>query len=135
MALCTATKRDGSACGGNAVGDTGICRWHTQTPEMRATHRAESKKGGNAKAAAAVVSTDALASDPMVIALDLATTDGLKGVLGFAIGALTKLPFDVKVANAIGFLATSQRTIIEQSDITARLAALEAAAATKDGEA
>lgn len=127
MARCRATRKDGGNCGGNAVADTGVCRWHTLSPEMRAIHEAESRKGGHAKAASSNVATSPLAGDPALSALDLGTPEGLKGVLGVAITALTRLPFDVKVANALGFLATSQRTIIEQSEVMARIIALEAA--------
>ncbi|MEP6832953.1 MAG: hypothetical protein ABJB74_06140 [Gemmatimonas sp.] len=85
----------------------------------------------DAKAAAIGVFATALSTDPAVALLDLNTFDGLKGILGFTIAALARLPFDVKIANAKGFLATSQRSIIEQSEIVARITALEASQAER----
>lgn len=110
MALCTASTKKGAKCGGSAVGDTELCRWH-----------APNRNGKSM----VVLSAESLATDPAVAALDLSTPAGLKLLLAITLKALTKLPLDVRLANAMGFLATSQRSIIEQSEIVARIEALE----------
>ncbi len=128
MATCKATTVSGAACRANARGATGWCRWHDPDPAVRVEHRAQSRAGGIAKAAAVVTETAApLATDPAVRALDLATAHGVRGVLAAMLRALTTLSVDVRLANALGNLATAQRGTIEQADIIARLDALEAA--------
>ena len=57
--------------------------------------------------------------------LDLSTMDGLVAYVARALGQLARLPFDVRVANAIGQLVNVQRGALEASDFENRLATLE----------
>lgn len=128
MAKCTAVRLDGTACKANAKGHTPWCRWHDPSDEARAEHRAQSRAGGIAKAATIVVeSAEPLANDPAVRALDLATADGVRGLLAATLRALTTLHVDVRLANALANLTHAQRASIEQVDVVERIEALEAA--------
>ena len=57
--------------------------------------------------------------------MDLETAAGLKLYLARALIQLAKLPFDVKVANAISQMVNVARAGIEAADVETRLAALE----------
>lgn len=125
---CTALAASGAPCKAPPIPGRRVCRWHDPSPEAKAKHKAESKRGGLSKAYGALPSVAALADDPRVAALDLETAEGLRGFLGATLAALARLPFDTRTANAISALATAQRAILETSDFEGRLAALEAVA-------
>jgi len=124
---CTGTKPDGTPCANVATSGTKTCRWHSRRPADIAARLAASSKGGTAKAYGALVSVAALADDPRVAGLNLETAEGLRGFLGATLGALARLPFDTRTAQAISAIATAQRNTIEAGDLEARLSALEAA--------
>jgi hypothetical protein len=128
MARCTATAASGEPCKATAQPGRDVCKWHDETPEGRARRKAESRRGGLAKAYGSLPTGAPLADDPKVATLDLGTPDGLRGFLSASLHALARLPFDARTANAIGQLATAQRSLIETSDFEKRLAVLEAAA-------
>ena len=58
--------------------------------------------------------------------LDLETAAGLRTFLARALGQLARLPFDVRVANAMAQMVNIARVGIETGVLEARLAALEA---------
>jgi hypothetical protein len=124
---CAANTAAGTPCKQMATPGREVCRWHDPSPDARARHRAESARGGKAKAYAAIPAIEALASDPTLANLNLGTAAGLRDFLAVTLAALTRLPFDTRTANAIGGLVTAQRSLIEASDFEKRLAALEAA--------
>ncbi len=97
------------------------CRWHDPTPEGRVRHRTESRRGGKKKAYGALATALAIADVLDVDALDLETSAGCRALLGGVLRQLAHLPFDVRVANAIGQVATTQRAVIEQIRMTRRL--------------
>jgi hypothetical protein len=102
-----------------------VCRWHSPDPEDVARHLEESKRGGDSKAYRALASLPPLGDDPEIAALDLSTANGLKRFTAATLRALSRLPFDVRIANAIGQIILAQRTVIETSDLEDRLVALE----------
>lgn len=102
-----------------------VCRWHDASPEAKAKHLTESRKGGLSKAYGALPCTDALAADPSIANLDLSTVEGLKALLAATLGALAKLPFDIRVSTGISQVAQSQRIVVVDADFDARLKALE----------
>jgi hypothetical protein len=109
------------------------CRWHDPTAEGRRRHRAESARGGKAKAYNALAATAPLAESLNLDALDLATAGGVVALLAGSLRALAALPFDVRTAHAIAQTATAQRNVIETADLAERVAALEAALPTWPG--
>jgi hypothetical protein len=121
---CSATAASGHPCKAAALPDRDVCRWHDDTPEGRERQREAGRKGGKARTIPAI---GALAEDPALAALDPSTTEGLRDCVSATIRALFRLPFDVRVANCLGGLATAQRALIESSELERRLAALEAA--------
>ena len=123
---CTSLTTGGKPCRAHVEHGSLFCRWHDPSPSARAKHSAESKRGGLAKAYGALPAIAALAEDPAVAALDLETAAGLRGLLSATLGALARLPFDMRSAHAIGALATAQRSTLEISAHEARLAAVEA---------
>jgi hypothetical protein len=98
------------------------CLWHAPDQATREKARQLRQQGGRKRARQlAGPATAALdASD-----LDLATLDGLVQYTARALTRLATLPFDVKVANAIGQLVNVQRAALEVSSLDARLTALE----------
>ena len=62
--------------------------------------------------------------------MDLETAGGLSLYLTRALVQLAKLPFDVKVANAMAQMVNVARAGIEAADLETRLAALEAEVGT-----
>ena len=118
----------GLPCRAAVMAGRNVCRWHDPSPEAKAKHKAESARGGQAKAYGALPAVGALADDPRVAALDLETAEGLRGLTGATLAALARLPFDVRTAHAISALATTQRNTLETHDYEARLRALEALA-------
>ena len=123
---CAATKASGGPCHAPAQRGKTLCRWHDDSPDAKAKHREESRRGGLAKAYNALPAIESLADDPKLATHDPNTAEGLRECVAVAIRALFKLPFDVRVANAVGSLATAQRALIETSDLERRLAAIEA---------
>ena len=124
--FCNRTKRSGKQCKAYAQPGRDVCRWHDESPEAKAKHRAEARRGGLTKAYGALVAGSPLTDDPALAAIDPGTADGLRQCVARAIRALCGLPFDVRVANSLGTLATAQRALIESSDFERRLAELEA---------
>lgn len=130
MARCEARTLAGAPCKAAVAGGARFCRWHDPTAEGRERHRAESVKGGKSKAYGTLPAGGPLSASADVAALNLATPAGLVGLLAASLAALARLPFDVRVSNSIGQVATAQRGILEASDLEQRLTALEARAAT-----
>lgn len=122
---CTGRKPDNTPCLAPLVPGTDRCRWHPSDEAARERHREESRRGGLSKAYGQTASAPPLAECAEFIGLDMGTADGLRGFLSLTLAQLARLPFDCRVANAIGQIATAQRGTIETSDLEARLAALE----------
>ena len=91
---------------------------------MRAARLAAASRGGKG---APPVSVGALAEDSAVAALDLQTAGGLRAFLAATLGALGRLPFSERTAQAVSAIATCQRNAIETGVLTTRIDALEAA--------
>lgn len=123
---CKSRAATGEACKAALMPGRDHCRWHSPDPADRERHLAESRKGGHAKAYGALSSVAPLSESEGVVGLDLQTAAGLKALLGHTLKGLANLPFDVRVATAIGQLALAQRSTIETSDLDERIAVLEA---------
>ena len=123
MTLCTATRVDGQPCRASPPPGKTLCRWHDPSPEARQRHIAESRRGGVAKAYGELAAGAPLAD--AVRDLDLGTPDGLRQLLAVVLHALAALPVDVRTCNSFAQLAGAQRSLIESSDVEARLRALE----------
>jgi hypothetical protein len=122
---CTAIASTGQRCKNNAEGD--VCRFHSADPAERERVREQGRKGGKTKAYGNLANVPPIAETIDVDAIDLETAGGAKALLAATLRQLARLPFDVRVANSIAQVATAQRAVISESDIEARLAALEAA--------
>lgn len=125
MATRTCRKASGEACTAPLIPGKTHCRWHSPDPADQQRHRAESRRGGLAKAYNAVPSVAPLAQTAGVLELDLESAAGLKSFIGHTLRKLAELPFDVRVANAIAQCVTCARAVVEASDLEERLAMLE----------
>jgi len=122
---CTSRTVNGAACRAAVVPGRTVCRWHDRSPEAKAKHRAESKRGGVSKAYGGLPTAPSIADVLDMDTLDLETPAGSRALLAGALRQLARLPLDVRVANALAQVVTSQRNVIEASDIVRRLDALE----------
>lgn len=125
MTSCTQLRKDGKPCKASPKPGESVCRWHSQSPEDRARHIEESRRGGLTKAYGNLESVSALSEIEGVRDLDLSTAGGLTSFLAATLGNLARLPFDARIANSIGNLSNAQRSLIEASDFERRIAALE----------
>ena len=125
---CGGTRRDGQPCRATALPGSDRCLWHDERPAAQRRRRDASRRGGLTKAYGSLPSTAPLADGLDVANLDLASAAGVVQLLGETLGALARLPFDVRTANAIAQVATSQRAALEASALEARVGALETAA-------
>lgn len=123
---CPTKTQAGKACRA-AQGPDGFCRWHSPDPAAQAKHREESQRGGQAKAYGSLASVAPLADDERIAALDLETATGLRGLLAYALGALTRLPFSERTGNTCAQLVIAQQSMLKTTDYEQRLAALERA--------
>jgi hypothetical protein len=123
--VCSESTQSGAPCKARVVPGATTCRWHDPSPEARAKHQAESRRGGEAKAYGALVAGEPLSADATVCEADLTTAAGLAIYVAGALRALARLPFDVRVAHAISSLAGTQRNALQETVLEDRLAALE----------
>lgn len=106
---------------------TTYCVRHADDPRIRSRALEGSRRGGRNRGQALRRTTAA----PLEIEdLDLETAGGLSLYLTRALVQLAKLPFDVKVANAMAQMVNVARAGIEAADLETRLAALEAEVGT-----
>ena len=117
----------GKACRARAVHGTALCVRHAKDPGIRSRALEGSRRGGKKRGESLRRST---ASPLEVEDLDLETVAGLRCYLARALLQLGKLPFDVKVANAMAQMVNVARAGIEAADLETRLAALEAEVGT-----
>ena len=120
---CEGITKRGTACRARPVLGTSHCVAHTTDPAIRARALEGSRRGGQRRGEQLKRVTAA----PIQVAdLDLETAAGLKTYLARALERLAELPFDVRVANAMGQMVNHSRAVIEASAIEERLAVLEA---------
>jgi hypothetical protein len=119
---CSATTAAGKGCRAQAVHGTQLCIRHATNPTLRERALAGSRRGGSKRAASIRQTT---ASPLEVGDLDLETTSGLRTFLARALGQLARLPFDVRVANAMAQMVNIARAGIEAADLEVRLSQLE----------
>jgi hypothetical protein len=96
---------------------------HDPNPQRREAHKAMSKRGGEAKAYGALA-----VATPMAETLgdvDLGTADGARQLVSVALSRLAALPFSERTAHALAALVSTQRQLIETSELERRLSALE----------
>lgn len=127
---CGSTTKAGAPCRAVPLPGRDYCLFHSPDPADRERLLAQSRRGGQknrAPIADEAPPPPSLADTQDVATLDLRTPEGLTGFLAAALGALARLPFDARVANAIGQLATGQRALIDTDDVQKRLKALEKA--------
>jgi hypothetical protein len=117
MSMCTGKTVMGQQCRRTPREGRETCFVHD--PETAARHRQGSKHGGM-RARGTVGQLD-------VSDLNLATLDGLKGLLARALGKAAELSFSEKTANAIGTLSGQLRQLLQDADLERRLALLEKA--------
>lgn len=124
---CKAKTAAGASCRVPPLPGKDRCRWHSADPGERAKVREQGRRGGLKKAYGALPAVTPLADVKGVPDLDLETPQGLRTFLAKTIHALSRLPFDVRVANSVAQLVTAQRAVVETSSLEQRLSALEAA--------
>ncbi len=122
---CKATKADGTACRASSLPGSKYCFFHD--PDREEERQAGRRAGGQTGRAAA------LPSDTEFV--DLKTPADIVGLLGDTINRVRVGAVDPRVGNCIGYLAGVAMKAMEQGDIEARLAALEAAVAAAPKEA
>jgi hypothetical protein len=111
---CAHVHPSGKPCGGFAVSGSRFCFAHA--PEQAAKRDAARRRGGQAGRVATLPESDvAVRSLPDVVTLVETTVNDVRA------GRV-----DVRVANAVGYLANVALKAIAQSDLEARLEALEA---------
>lgn len=114
--------RAGRSCQARPVTGTEFCVAHTADPVIRGRAREGAQRGGRSRA---LQLRPASAPAFNVSDLDLETAAGIRTYLARALEQLACLPFDVRVANAMGQLANVTKAIIEVTSIEERLTALE----------
>jgi hypothetical protein len=124
---CKAKTAAGKRCSVPALPGKERCRWHSRDPGERARVREQGRRGGLKKAYGALPAVGVLADSAGVVDLNLESAEGMRALLAKTMQALTRLPFDVRVATCIGQLATAQRAVVESSSVEQRLSALEVA--------
>lgn len=124
---CAGKTGAGKPCRARAVQGTAYCVRHAEDPRIRSRALEGSRRGGRSRGQALRRTTAApLETED----LDLETAAGLKLYLARALFQLARLPFDVKVANAMAQMVNVARAGIEAADLETRLAALEAEVGT-----
>jgi hypothetical protein len=119
---CAGKTRAGKPCRARAVKGTTHCVRHAEDPKLRSRALEGSRRGGKSRAQALSRTT---AAPLEVDDLDLETAADLKRYLARALVQLARLPFDVRVANAMAQMVNVARAGIEAADLEARLASLE----------
>ena len=110
---CAHIKANKESCGGFAVAGSKYCFAHD--PAQASKRRAAQRKGGEA-GRVATLPESSLSVRNMSDVLELMET---------TINDVRSGRLDVRVANAIGYLANVSVKVIQQTDIEARLEALE----------
>lgn len=110
---CAHTKPDGSRCGGYAVSSSKYCFAHD--PAQASKRRAAQRKGGEAGRVATLPESS----------LSVRNMSDVLALMETTINDVRAGRLDVRVANAIGYLANVSVKVIQQTDIEARLEALE----------
>jgi hypothetical protein len=110
---CAAHRPNGAPCQGFAISGSRFCFAHdpTQTEKRAAARR----RGGEAGNPPPLPESN----------LALRTMSDVLALIETTVNDLRAGRVDVKVANAIGYLANVAVKVIQQSDLEARLAALE----------
>jgi hypothetical protein len=112
---CTATKRDGAACGAAALPGSRFCFFHD--PSKAGARRSAQSRGGLANRMASLP-----AAAPDVPAEDAA--DVVK-LLGQTINQVRRGELDPRIANAVGYLANLVLAATGQRELETRLAEIE----------
>lgn len=127
-AHCAGTTNRGTPCQARPVAGTDYCVRHATDPAIRAKARAGSSKGGKEFHRR----TQTPPGGPLDLSgLDLETPAGLQGAVARTLSRLGSLPFDVRVANAIGQLVNVARATLETAELEQRITALERRAVSR----
>lgn len=110
---CAHTKPDKKRCGGYAIAGSKYCFAHDPA---QAKKRQEAQRKGGEAGRVATLQESTLTIRTMSDVLELMET---------TINDVRAGRLDVKVANAVGYLANVSVKVIQQTDIEARLEALE----------
>ncbi len=110
---CTYIKPNKEKCRGYAVSGSKYCFAHDPTQEKK--RKAAQRKGGEAGRVATLPESS----------LSVRNMSDVLGLMEMTINDVRAGRLDVKVANAIGYLANVSVKVIQQTDIEARLEALE----------
>ncbi len=110
---CALIKSDGEPCKGYAVSGSKYCFAHDPAQETK--RRAAQRKGGEAGRVATLPESS----------LSVRNMSDVLELIELTINDVRAGRLDVKVANAIGYLANVSVKVIQQTDIEARLEALE----------
>lgn len=111
---CRHTKTDGSQCGGFATSSSLYCFAHD--PELVEKRKEARRKGGNA---------GKIEPNPAAQEMPVRTVEDVLGLMEATINDVRTGRVDVKVANAVGYLANVSLKVIQASELEARMDALE----------
>ena len=120
-ARCQQTKASGGRCAAYTLADSVFCFFHDPAT---AAARAAARRAGGQKHRAAVL--PATSPDR-----PLGTVDDVVALLGETINHVRRGALDPKVGTAVGYLAGLLLKALEQGDLAARLAVVEAAVETR----
>lgn len=104
------------------------CRWHSLDPGDIEKRLRESRRGGQSRRSGVTATIDPLSASIDVDLLDLTTPADIGRLLAAAMKAAARLPYSVSVTHALSQCAQVQLKLIETTDLSARLTALEARA-------
>ncbi len=110
---CAHIKANTERCGGYAVAGSKYCFVHD--PAQASKRRDAQRKGGEAGRVATIPESE----------LSIHTMSDVLALMETTINDVRTGRLDVKIANAVGYLANVSVKVIQQTDIEARLEALE----------
>ena len=110
---CTFVHSSGRRCGGFRIGGSAFCFAHA--PDQEAKRADARRRGGRAGRVATVPESD----------LSVRSLGDVLALVELTINDVRSGRVDVRIANAVGVLANVAARVIQQSDLEARLEALE----------
>ncbi len=111
---CAATRANGTPCAGYAISDGPYCFAHA--PDQAEQRDAARRRGGQAGRVSVLPESD----------VQVRTLGDVVTLVEATINDVRAGRVDVRVANAVGYLANVAIKALEQADLEARLEALEA---------
>jgi hypothetical protein len=120
---CAHVKPGGQRCQASSLSGSVYCYFHDPA---KAKHRAAARRAGGRKRAQRTV-----VLPPDTPDLELKSLADVAGCLAVTINQVRRGELDVKIANAVGYLAATLGKVLETSDLEKRLADLEAREAAR----